>query len=134
VVNAVLSIILVERLGVVGVAIGTAVPHIIVVGALLPRLLPRWITIDLREYYLSTYVRPLLASVPFLLACLFVARDIRPESFISFFAFGTAALPIYLVPIWLVALTVDERAAVREYVAHRLARPSMGSERISRPS
>ena len=46
VVNLVLSVILVQRYGVVGVAIGTIVPHIIVVGAVLPIVLPRWVPIE----------------------------------------------------------------------------------------
>jgi O-antigen/teichoic acid export membrane protein len=120
--NLVLSVILVQHYGVVGVAIGTTVPHMIVVGALLPRVLPRWVRMNVGEYYLSTYVRPLLAATPFALTCLYIANVIVPASFISFFGFIAAALPLYLVPTWFVALTSDERAATREYLSHRFDR------------
>ena len=130
VVNLVLSVILVRRYGVVGVAIGTIVPHIIVVGAVLPRVLPRWVPMNLGEYYLSTYGRPLLAATPFMLSCLYIADVIVPAHFISFFGSIAAALPLYFVPIWFVALTSDERAAAREYVNHRLNRRTVVREAV----
>ena len=120
--NLLLSVILVQRYGIVGVAIGTALPHIIVVFGLLPRVLPRWIPMDLGEYYVSTYARPLLATTPFVLACLYIARVVVPANFFSFFASIAVALPLYVVPIWFLALTADERAAAREYLHHRLHR------------
>ena len=122
VMNLALSVILVQRYGVVGVAIGTIVPHIIVVGALLPRVLPRWVPMNVGEYYVSTYVRPWLAATPFVLACVYVADVIVPAHFISFFGFIAAVLPLYILPAWFIALTPDERAAAREYLNHRLDR------------
>lgn len=128
IVNLALSVMLVRRYGVVGVAIGTVVPHVLVVGALLPAMLPRWIALDLRAYYVSTYVRPVLAGIPFLLACLVINREIVPGTFVSFFGFMAAALPVYLVPTWFVALTPAERATAREYVGHRFARRTPARE------
>lgn len=122
VLNLLLSVILVQRYGVVGVAIGTIVPHILVVAAILPTVLPRWVPIDLREYYVSTYARPFLAAVPFTFACLLIAEEIVPASFFSFFGLIAAAMPLYFVPIWFLSLTAGERAAARELVSHRLGR------------
>ena len=130
-----MSIILVQRYGVIGVAIATAIPHILVVGVLLPILLPRWVPLDLRIYYLSTYGRPFLAAVPFLLACTFIAKELQPTTFVAFFVSIVAALPLYFIPIWLLALTPDERAAVRGTsvtnlpAARRSAKPSESFEK-----
>ena len=121
-VNLSLSVILVQQYGVLGVAIGTLVPHIVVVGGVLPSLLPRWIPLDLRAYYVSTYVRPLAAATPFLLACAFISREVVPSSFLIFFASVAVALPLYFAPVWVLALTADERRTVREYLSHKLAR------------
>jgi hypothetical protein len=126
--NLALSVFLVQRFGVVGVAIGTAIPHVLVVGALLPGVLPRWIPVDLRAYYQSTYGRPFLAASPFVLVCLLIAEGIQPATLFSFFGFVIAALPTYAVPIWLIALTSEERLAASEYVSHRLARRAPVSE------
>ncbi len=50
VVNVALSIALITRYGLVGVALGTIIPHIIVVAGILPSSLPRWMPLNLREY------------------------------------------------------------------------------------
>ena len=120
VVNLGLSMLLVTQVGLIGVAIGTIVPHIIVVGAILPLALPQWIPIDLRTYYQSTYVRPGLASLPFAAACWYIAQVVVPGGYLSFFAWMTAAMPLYLVPIWFIALTAGERAAARDYIRQRV--------------
>jgi O-antigen/teichoic acid export membrane protein len=128
--NLTLSVVLVLRYGVTGVAIGTAIPHALIVCGLLPVLMPRWVPIDLRTYYVSTYLRPFLAAIPFALACWFIAMRIMPANFVSFFASIAVALPLYFVPTWFVALTADERAAAREYLGHRLTRRSAVREAV----
>ena len=84
------------------------------------REMPQWIPIDLRTYYLSTYVRPGLASLPFAAACWYIAQVVVPGGYLSFFAWMTAAMPLYLVPIWFIALTAGERAAARDYIRQRV--------------
>jgi O-antigen/teichoic acid export membrane protein len=107
--NLVLSIVLVNTIGLVGVAIGTAIPHIIVVGWVLPRALPRVFPVDLREYYRVVYARTLLAAIPFALACWFLRTVVQPHTLPSFFVWGLASLPFYVVPVWLITLNGDER-------------------------
>lgn len=119
VVNVILSIALITRFGLVGVAIGTIIPHIIVVAGVLPATLPRWIPIDLREYYLATYGRPFLAAVPLAMVCWYLAAVVVPASFLTFFVGMTVAMPVYIVPVWFIALTASERAAARNYVRQR---------------
>jgi O-antigen/teichoic acid export membrane protein len=128
--NLAISMILVQRYGVIGVAIGTTIPHVLVVGLLLPNILPRWVPLDRRAYYLSTYGRPFLAAVPFALACTFIALELQPTTFVAFFVSIAAALPLYFIPIWLLALTPDERAAAREYLSHKLARRTQVREAV----
>lgn len=122
VLNLVLSVVLVRTIGLVGIAIGTVVPHVIVVAGILPLVLPRWVPVDIREYYLSTYFRPFVAALPFAVACWYVGRVIVPASFLTFFAFIAAVMPLYLVPTWFVALTAEQRGTMRAYVGQRLAR------------
>ncbi len=107
--NLALSIVLVQLIGLVGVAIGTAIPHVIVVGWILPRALPQAFTVDLREYYRVVYARPLLAAVPFALICWIIRTSIQPPDLLSFFLWGTASLVTYLVPVWFISLNGDER-------------------------
>ena len=65
---------------------------------------------NLRDYYLSTYFRPLLAGIPFALACVGVEL-LAPTSLVTFAALGVLALPVYVVFVWFIALTAAERSA-----------------------
>ncbi len=118
--NLVLSLVLVRSIGLVGVALGTAIPHIIVVGWILPKALPKVVPINLRAYYAEVYGRTLLASVPFVVACWLVATVVQPANLVSFFFWGILSLPAYIVPAWLIALSDEERArALRLIIARR---------------
>jgi O-antigen/teichoic acid export membrane protein len=117
-----LSVLLIRKYGLVGVALGTAIPHVVVVGCVLPAILPRMVPIRLRDYYLSTYVFPLLASAPFWGACWFIARVARPTDFVGFAASVAAALVTYAVPCWFLALSRPQRDHVRNAVGRRLER------------
>jgi O-antigen/teichoic acid export membrane protein len=118
--NLGLSVALVTQYGLVGVALGTAVPHVIIVATVLPTVLRRWVPVDLREYYVSTYARPLVAALPFVAVCWYIADVFVPQSLIAFFVCMVAALPAFAVPSWFIALNDDERTAAREYARSRL--------------
>lgn len=120
VVNLVLSVLLIHRWGILGVAFGTVIPHVIVVVGVLPRVLARWVPISLRDYYASTYLWPFVASVPFIGACWFVNRVVAPHDFLTFFLAVGASLLVYVVPIWFVALTGSERERLTSGVRRRL--------------
>lgn len=120
VVNLTLSMLLVRSLGINGVAIGTIIPHTIVVVGVLPMVLARWVPINLREYYTMTYVRPILASLPFGLVCWLIARVIAPDGYLVFFASVGIGLLAYIVPAWFVALTPPERERLGQALRDRL--------------
>ena len=93
--NLILSIALVNGIGLLGVALGTAIPHMIVVGWILPRKLPTILPVNLRSYYGEVYGRTLLASIPFVVACWLVRTVVQPASLPSFFFWGILSLPAY---------------------------------------
>jgi O-antigen/teichoic acid export membrane protein len=110
VMNLGLSIALVKIQGIVGVAVGTAIPHIIVVGWILPRALPKIFPVDLRAYYVNVYGRTLMASIPFAIATWTIRSVVQPASLLTFFVWGGLSLVAYIVPVWVIALSTDERA------------------------
>jgi peptidoglycan biosynthesis protein MviN/MurJ (putative lipid II flippase) len=107
--NLALSVVLVNRIGLIGVAIGTAIPHVIVVGWILPRSLPKVFPLDLGDYYRVVYGRTLLAALPFTLVCWLIRSVVQPPDLPSFFLWGFASVVAYFVPVWLIALSGDER-------------------------
>lgn len=120
VLNLGLSLVLIRYFGLVGVAIGTVVPHAIVVVLMLPAVLPNFMPVTRTDYYLSTYVRPLVASVPFWLWCWFVGTVVQPTHLATFIASVAVGLPAYAVPCWFIALRPDERMHLTNGVRRRL--------------
>jgi O-antigen/teichoic acid export membrane protein len=120
VINLTLSIVLVRRFGLIGVALGTAIPHALVVAGVLPLVLPRFLPINLGRYYLSTYVRPFASAIPFWFVCLFIGRVVQPPNLFSFLACVAAGLPLYIVPCWFLAFTASEREHLRGALRRRL--------------
>ena len=120
--NLILSLVLVRKIGLVGVALGTAIPHVIIVGWVLPRMLPKILPMNLRTYYAEVYGRTLLASVPFVVACWLVQTVAQPASLPAFFFWGILSLPAYIVPVWLIALSDEDRTRVLRAIGRGNAR------------
>lgn len=118
--NLVLSLVLVRHFGIAGVAIGTVIPHVVAVVGVLPMLLPRLVPISRRHYYTGVYARPLVAALPFAVACWFVRTVAQPADLLSFVAWVAAVLPAYLLPCWAMGLTVEERSRVTAEARRRL--------------
>lgn len=117
--NLLLSVILVRQVGLVGVALGTAIPHVLMVVVVLPALLPRYMPLVLREYYEWTYLRPLLAGVPFAGACWLIAHHVKPTNLATFMGSVAAGLVTYVVPCWWLALRAEERRHVSAGLVRR---------------
>ena len=118
--NLALSVVLVMRYGLVGVAVGTAIPHAIVVGVILPWMMPRLLPVSLREYYTWTYLRPLLAVIPFTIVCWGIGHIMQPTDLRTFIGAVTVGLAAYALPCWGVAMSAMERDHVRRRLRQRL--------------
>ena len=112
VVNLGLSIVLVQIIGLPGVALGTAIPSIIIVMFVLPVMAARVIGLDLRRYYFEIYVRPALAILP-VAGLAYWMRVHWPSTNLIFF-FGQVALlcVAYLPCAFALILSAPERAQI----------------------
>jgi O-antigen/teichoic acid export membrane protein len=100
--NLGLSIWLVGRWGVIGVAWGTVLPSWVINVVLWPRYITRLLDIPLRRYLFQSWARPALAVIPFGLAC-FAAESWWPARHLSgFFLQMAALLPIALAGVALI--------------------------------
>jgi O-antigen/teichoic acid export membrane protein len=118
-INLVLSVVLINVIGLVGVAAATALPHVVMVGWVLPRALPRVFPVNLREYYVAAYGRTLLAAIPFALACVIVEQVVQPASLPGFLLWGIVIFPAYIGPVWLLALSADDRGQLARALGRR---------------
>lgn len=82
--NLLLSIILVKTYGLIGVALGTAIPFIIIKACILPIYICNIVKQNLIEYIRKTVILPFFASIPFILLMLIFKKIIYPRSIFAF--------------------------------------------------
>jgi O-antigen/teichoic acid export membrane protein len=111
--NLTLSVVLVQFIGLVGVALGTAISHIVVVLLILPLKACKVMTLDLGAYYRGVYGRPLLTVLPFAMAAIWVDRHHPPADLPTFLIEVTALVMFYAVCVFFFALDRPERLFVR---------------------
>lgn len=112
--NLVLSIVLVKQIGLVGVALGSAIPNVIIVLAVLPTITCGFVGMRLRDYYHHVYLRPLAAIAPFTLAALWVRDHLPASNLAVFFVHVAGLMCIYLPCAFFVILNARERRAVAQ--------------------
>jgi O-antigen/teichoic acid export membrane protein len=122
-VNLALSIALVQRFGIVGVAWGTALPRLVVSLVVGPLYVRRQVGVPLRAYYTQTLLRPTVGMIPFALATLVIEWWWPASNLFAFFGQVTVALLAAAVGAWFVVLTSGERRAL----AGALALPGFAS-------
>lgn len=83
--NLTLSLILVQRYGLVGIALGTTIPHLILTGLVLPWYACYAAQLRLRDFYTTVVLRCAVVSVPFLIGAIGLRRFVEFESLVSFF-------------------------------------------------
>ena len=110
-VNVGLSLVLVQSMGLDGVALGTAIPSLLVSILVIPWYVRRILGISAWHTWLEFWVRPLLAMVPFMLASYAVERLWPAGSLLEFFLQVAAILPVALGGTWLVGLEPNERSS-----------------------
>jgi O-antigen/teichoic acid export membrane protein len=115
--NVCLSVVLVKRLGLIGVALGSAIPHLVVVVFALPVIITRIVQIPLGQYVSQAYCRAFASAVPFGVGCLLAASSRAPSSLLGLFVELLCLLPLYVVSVWFVALTDEERGMGRRLFA-----------------
>ncbi|MGH7690047.1 MAG: oligosaccharide flippase family protein [Gemmatimonadaceae bacterium] len=129
VINLALSILLVQRMGLVGIAWGTTVPNLVTSVVVFPWLARRLMGVPLRTYYFESWLRPLVAMAPFAAGTLLVERYWQAGNLASYFVGVLLVMPLAAAGAWAVALDPDERQMV---VA--LARRGFGAGRAAAES
>lgn len=98
--NLTLSVYLVRKIGIYGVAWGTVVPSLVSQIVLWPRYLSKLLGLTVWSYFRECWIRPALATAPFCLGCLWTDRYWGVTSMVHFFLQVAAVLP--LVPLGII--------------------------------
>ena len=120
--NLILSIILIQRYGLVGVAVATAFTQISFYGVITPILTSRVIGSNLTAYFKDTYLRIVPSSLLLYVALMYLANSSPPDSYFSLLTQALCATTIYLVSIYWVLLNTGEREFISSRVADFIGR------------
>jgi O-antigen/teichoic acid export membrane protein len=116
VVNIVLSIILVNYWGIIGVALGTVIPHLVLMVIVLPAMACNLLEIKFFFFLRKSILRPLASAVIFGLVCFAAQHYFPARSLVLFFTEVLCLLVIYLFIVWSIALEQKERDQVLQTV------------------
>jgi O-antigen/teichoic acid export membrane protein len=97
--NLVLSIILVGRIGISGVAWGTTVPSLFVSIFFFPRFVSKMVGLPVSTYIWKSWLPPFLGVIPFALACFVTDRYWHATTPVHFFIQLAIIFPIYILSI-----------------------------------
>jgi O-antigen/teichoic acid export membrane protein len=117
--NVLLSVLLVPRIGIVGAALGTAIPQFVTTIFVAPWYVRRQLGIPMTQYWLEFHLRPLLAILPFAVASFLVERLWPASNLFVFFGQIALTLPFAFLGAWLVALRPEERQFVSRLLPRR---------------
>jgi len=115
--NLGLSIFLVRRMGIYGVAWGTTIPSVIMEALLWPSYICGLLQMPVRSYLWQAWLRTTISVIPFGLACAVAERFWQAHNLVVFFLQITALLP--LLPL---ALLLTFRSEVVEQARKWLSR------------
>jgi len=127
VLNLSLSIILVRRIGIYGVAWGTTIPSVIMEMILWPGYICMLLHMSVRTFLWQTWFRTGIAVVPFALACAASERYWQAHSLIIFFLQIVALLPLLPLAFALVFRT-EVTTKVREWLERRRVSTTLSHE------
>jgi O-antigen/teichoic acid export membrane protein len=117
--NVLLSVVLVRRLGIVGSALGTLIPQLVVTLFVAPWYVRRQLGIPMTEFWLNVVWQPVLAILPFALASLLIERLWPAVNLIVYFSQVALILPLAMLGAWLVALRPEERQFIVRLIPGR---------------
>lgn len=126
-INLVLSVLLVRYWGIVGDALGTAIPLTLTSLFFLPLYLCRLLNIRVRDYLREAYALPLVFCIPTIIALLFMKHFFETRNYIQLGTQIAIACSAYGICIlWLFftqePMGIEMRPKVRKYVLQVLGR------------
>jgi len=118
--NLSLSIVLLKRMGVLGVAVGTLIPSFMSSLVFWPWYVRRTMKIAPLTYALNAWLRPAAALIPFALASYVTDHFWPASSLLLFFLQVALCLPFALAGYWAFCMDTQQREEISQRVSHYL--------------
>jgi O-antigen/teichoic acid export membrane protein len=124
--NLVLSIILVQKIGVIGVAWGTVIPDLICTGLIVPFYALRTLNIRVRDYLVKAYLRPFFCALP-AAALGYVFSQRMSAAWLTFAAEAVAMCGAFGVMSWFFCFDRSERSMALARLARKTQKEAVNA-------
>jgi O-antigen/teichoic acid export membrane protein len=114
--NLVLSIALIQKLGIIGVAIGAVVPQVIFNGLYVPWLTLNTLKLSKWYYFKHTYLVSIIPSLIILFVLILFRKINYPENYFELFSLALVGSLIYLIAVYGFMLNKGERNTCLLYI------------------
>jgi O-antigen/teichoic acid export membrane protein len=126
--NVILSIALIRPLGIVGDAIGTAIPLLCTALFFLPRHVCRHLNIPVRKFLVEAYTYPILLAIPMSLVMVFMQRYFYARHYLQLVINLAAGFAAYAIGLFWFVLTREPLGIEARMRVWRYFRASGASE------
>jgi O-antigen/teichoic acid export membrane protein len=121
--NLGLSILLVRRMGIVGVAWGTAIPNVMAAVMFWPWYACRTLEVAPARFVSAVWIRPAIAISPFAIVTYFVERHWPAATLYGFMFQVALCVPVAMAGFWLLCLSEAHRQLATGFVRSRWRTP-----------
>jgi O-antigen/teichoic acid export membrane protein len=118
--NLGLSIFLVQKMGIVGVAWGTTLPNLVSALIFWPWYVKRTLKIPIRQFGMVTGLKPAIAALPFALGSCAIEKWWTASHLSVFFVQVAVILPLAFVGFWYLCVTREERQNYQRRIGNNL--------------
>jgi hypothetical protein len=108
--NIGLSVIWLQSYGIIGVAWGTTAPRLVASMFFAPWYVNRVLGTPVSRFWLTVWIRPAVAMIPFALGSWFVEQRWPADNLFLYFSQVFAVLPLAALGAWAVSLTPSEKS------------------------
>ena len=119
IVNLILSILLVQKWGIVGVALGAAIPQILFHGLYVPWSTLKTINLSVREYIKETYIPSIIPSIILFITLYVVTIYFYPDSYFKLLASAFICALIYLFFVFVFMFDINEKSMAINFLRKR---------------
>jgi O-antigen/teichoic acid export membrane protein len=124
VINVGVSLYWVRVMGILGVALGTAVPNLATTLLVIPWVLRRTLGIRSRNVWVRVWLRPMVSMIPFVAASVAIERAWAAHNLLVFFAGVAAAMPVAAAGAWFIGFSAADRQEYGSQLRRLLLRRS----------
>jgi O-antigen/teichoic acid export membrane protein len=112
VINLLLSIALVQKWGIVGVAVGAALPQIIFHGLYVPWLTLKTLKLSAWDYFKKTYLLSIIPTLILFVSLYYVRQYYYPQGYLDLLLYAVMCTIVYLVAVYYLMLNSTEQKQV----------------------